>query len=334
MDKRKSFAVLFILSSFLFSCSSNPLDIKLDNSPVEIEFTNVDSYINGKDREEVTANIKMLDEKLGDLFIFELSHNIRANVVDSTYPIVYDFYNMDYIKEMEAEKEKLYPGLTAHEGRINKAFQYLTHYFGDSLLPKNIFYMNKMFSLITCNEENISVGLESYISPKSDIVESVPGDQLYQWQRDRMDISFLERDVLLSWIQVQLFQEMDGNLVEHMVQAGKILYILNAVFPKETEAYILRYSEDQYKWAKNNEENVWNYLVGQQMLFKNDETIKTNFMNEGPTTIGLEEGAPDRYGQYLGYKIVKGYMLKNKALSLQELINTKYNNILQTYEIH
>ncbi|HLV41767.1 MAG TPA: hypothetical protein VKY37_05785, partial [Brumimicrobium sp.] len=60
---------------------------------------------------------------------------------------------------------------------------------------------------------------------------------------------------------------------------------------------------------------------------------RTNFLNEGPKTVGLSDDAPDRIGQFLGYRIVKGYMDKNKALSLSELLDVKYNIILQTYEI-
>ena len=55
-------------------------------------------------------------------------------------------------------------------------------------------------------------------------------------------------------------------------------------------------------------------------------------LNEGPFTIGLPEESPDRLGQYLGWKIVHDYMSK-KDISLEELIKTPYNNILQEYEI-
>lgn len=319
--------------TLFYGCKSNLLDVQLNNTEPSIEFVNVDQILSEQSKADISDKINTLDAKLGDLLIFELSHNLQQNMNDSSFHLVYDFYNSEYIREIEREKLKIVEKLPKHEERIKKAFQYFAYHFGDSLLPKNIFYINKLFTQISCSNDNIAVGLESYISPESEIVKTIPMEQFYQWQRNRMDVKYLERDILLSWIQVQLFDEIDGNFAEHLIQAGKVLYVLNATFPKESEAYILRYSDEAYDWAVQNERAVWNYLVAEQMLFKSDEQTKVNFLNEGPKTVGLADDAPDRVGQYLGYKIVKGYMQKNKNLSLEELLKTQYNKILQTYEI-
>ena len=333
MNYRITLYAILIITTIFYGCSSNPLDVNLSERRLNIAYTNVDKMLYKQSISDLEINVKVLKKKLGELFLFELSQNIRQNINDSSYQTIYNFYNSEYISKIEEEKQKLYSGLRSHEERLNKAFRYIDYHFSDSLLPQNIFYINKLFSQVTCEQSNIAVGLENYTSPKSDVISSIPNSKLYQWQRDRMNIDFLERDILLNWIQVQLFEELDGKLAEHIIQAGKILYILNAAFPKVEEAYVLRYNSKQYEWAINNENSVWNYLVGQQLLFKTDIRIRTNFLNEGPTTVGLSDDSPDRIGQFLGYRIVKGYMNKNKTLPLLELIETKYNTILQTYEI-
>ncbi|RYM32939.1 hypothetical protein ERX46_12860 [Brumimicrobium glaciale] len=333
MNNRLSLYAILILMAVFYGCTSNPLDVNLPKKEVSLNYINVDDELYKKPKEEVASKVKNLEQQLGDLFMYELSQNIRQNIDDYSYQAIYNFYNSDYISDIEEEKQKLYAELPQHENKINKAFTYLKYHFGDSILPENIFYINKLFSQVTCAQKNIAVGLENYISPKSNVISSIPNAELYQWQRDRMNIDFLERDVLLNWIQVQLFNELDEKLAAHIIQAGKILYILNAAFPNAHEDYVLRYDKTQYDWAVKNETSVWNYLVEQQMLFKTDIRVRTNFLNEGPTTVGLAVDSPDRIGQFLGYRIVKGYMTKNKALSLQALIDTKYNTILQTYEI-
>lgn len=333
MKRRKYFTLVLISGLILSACTPSPLTVKLNNEEVSLDFIKADEQLFGHSLEEVKETLPALTTELGDLFLYELSNDIRENVNDSSYKKVYEYYNTDYIAALEKEKVKLYDLLPPHEKRINKAFQYLAFHFGDSILPKQVFYINKLFSQINCSDDNISVGLENYISPESEVVKQLPSEEYYQWQRDRMDLDYLERDVLLAWIQVNLFTEIDGKFAEHIIQAGKILYILNATFPNESEAYILRYSNASYDWAKKNEALVWNYLVAEQMLFTTDIKTRINFLNEGPTTVGLNPDAPDRVGQYLGYKIVKGFMNKNKTLSLRELLDTGYNNILQTYKI-
>lgn len=327
-----SYAILLITLIFC-SCTSNRLDVKLPKKDIKISYVNVDQLLYNQPLDSVKERVNKLDRQLGELFIYELSQNIRQNLDDTSYHAIYNFYNSEYIVELEKEKQNLTKTLPNHEEKMNSGFKYLRYHFGDSIIPENIFYINKLFSQVACTENTISVGLENYISPESEVIKALPNAQLYQWQRNRMNPDYLERDVLLNWIQVQLFNEIDSKLAEHIVQAGKILYILNAAFPSAEESYLLRYNEEQYDWASKNETAVWNYLVEQQMLFKTDMRVRANFLNEGPTTVGLADDSPDRIGQFLGYRIVKGYMTKNKALSLQELIDTKYNTILQTYEI-
>lgn len=333
MNNRLTSCAILVLAVIFSSCSSNPLEVNLPKEDVNINYVNVDELLYDQPIEIVKKNLKELKDQLGNLFIYELSQNIRQDIDDSSFQAVYNFYNSDYIVDLEKEKQRLFKDLPLHEEKMDKGFKYLKYHFGDTIVPDNVFYINKLFSQVACAEKNISVGLEGYVSSTSEVIKALPSEQLYQWQRNRMNLDYLERDVLLNWIQVQLFKEIDSKLAEHIVQAGKILYILNAAFPKAEEAYILRYDKEQFEWANKNETYVWNYLVEQQLLFKTDMRVRANFLNEGPTTVGLAQDSPDRIGQFLGYRIVKGYMSKNKALSLQELIETKYNTILQTYEI-
>ncbi|MCO5269200.1 MAG: hypothetical protein M9897_09925 [Brumimicrobium sp.] len=324
---------LILLPIFFLSCQSNPIDIPIPKNEINITYTNVDQVLSNVGLEEIKNEIPTFENQLGDLFYYELSQNIQQQLNDSSYIAVYNFYQQEYVKDIEIEKSKLVKTLPQHEEQINNAFHYFKYYFNSTSIPNNIFYINKLFSKINCTDAEISIGLENYISPESSVIKAIPEMELHNWQRQRMDIQYLKRDVLLSWIQVQLFEEIDGNLAEHLIQAGKILYVLNAVFPKESEAYILRYNEKEYKWAIENEAMTWDYLVREEMLFSNNLQTKMNFLNEGPKTVGLPDSSPDRIGQFIGYRIVKNYMLKNKSLSLQQLLKTKYNKILQTYEI-
>ncbi|WP_107038801.1 gliding motility lipoprotein GldB [Brumimicrobium mesophilum] len=333
MNYSLTFYAILMTTAILSSCSRSPLDVTLPEKDFKIEFINVDQKLHNQSLENVKVNVESLKQQLGSLFIYELSQNVRQNIEDTSYQAIYNFYNSDYISDLEDEKKKLFTELPKHQDKISHSFKYLNYHFNDSLVPDHIFYINKLFSQVSCSDNNIAVGLENYISPESEVIKAIPNAQLYQWQRERMNIEYLERDVLLNWIQVKLFKSIDSKLAEHIIQAGKILYVLNAAFPEAEESYILRYNQNQYEWANTNEKSVWNYLVEQQLLFQTDLRIRTNFLNEAPTTVGLSENAPDRIGQFLGYRIVKGYMSKNKALSLQTLLKTKYNTILQTYEI-
>lgn len=325
--------VLFCSLFFIASCNNNPLDVQLKAKESPIHYINVDQYFCTKSLDTVKTNLVQLHQEYGSLLMYELSQNIRRRITDTSYKAVYQFYQSEYIQALEKVKDSMYQFLPEHEHKIDNAFQYLAYHFGDTVLPQNILFMNKLFSGITCGDTNISVGLESYINPNNPIIKQIPGNQLYQWQRDRMNMRYLEHDILFSWIRAKLFTNINAKLAEHIVQAGKVLYTLNACFPDSSEAFIMRYNQKAYKWAVQNEGDVWNYLVKKQLLFKNQLKVNTNFINKGPTTEGLPEGAPDRMGQFIGYRMVKNYMNQNKNVTLQQLLKTTYNTILQSYTI-
>jgi hypothetical protein len=333
MNKRKRFITLTALITILFSCSDNRFEVNIENVSLDIKHVNIDSTFRNASLEETKKAHKAFKNSLDDLYLYEVSQNIPQNPDSNSYKAIHDFYNSEYIVEIEQEKKELYVQLHDKKKTVETGFKYLKHHFSDVKTPSFIIYMNKLFSNIHCSDTSISVGLEQYISPESKLIKEIPNNQLYEWQKQRMNFDYLERDILMQWIQAHLFESEDGKLAEHIVQAGKVLYILNATLPNAEKSLILRYNDEQMNWAEANEDMTWNYLVKEQLLFKNNDRDKANFLNEGPQTIGLPEESPARMGQFLGFQMVFGYMAKNKDVSLPALLKTDYNKILQTYEI-
>jgi uncharacterized protein YjaZ len=147
-----------------------------------------------------------------------------------------------------------------------------------------------------------------------------------------LDEKFIARDALCSWIITHYVEDVIGNLAEHLIRWGKIIYLTEASFPQDSDALIMRYSEEDLQWALDHEFDIWTYLVTDKLLFKTDEKMRINLINDGPFTVGLPEKGPDRLGQFLGWRMVKKYM-EIKKVSLEELVKTPYTSILSEYEI-
>lgn len=333
MKIRNTFLLLTPIILILFSCEGNRLDVELNNEPFDLSFYYIDEAFYNSTEESVREQHNTFKSRLDNLYLYEWQQNLRSRKSDSLPEQIYNFYQTQYIQDLEKEKLKILDKVRSRENDINTAFRYFDHHFPEAPRPYQIIFMNKLFSNIHCSDSAISVALESYISSESKVIQSIPKNQLYEWQRERMNIDFLTRDIVINWIQVHLFEEIDKQLAQHIVQAGKIMYLLNAAFPDAEGAFILRYSQQDWKWAQENEKLTWDYLVKEQLLFKNNRRDKANFLNAGPKTVGLPDEAPDRMGQFLGYKMVKGYMDEHKDVSLQALVELDYNKILQSYEI-
>lgn len=333
MKLEKKILIIIHICFVLYSCKQNKWDIEVENKDLKISVVNVDSLLFNSTKKEVKKIHDSLTEALGEMYLYEVSMNTQAPIDSETPTILKKFYENEYINELESEKEKLNNQVDEQFSKLNKAFNYLLHHFPEVKTPSRIVLMNNLFSGISIADNEIYVGLEKYLDPTSDLVKNIPDEQLHKWQKESMNIEFLARDILIQWIQTSIFDEKDEHLAFHIIQAGKVLTVLQACFPNETEEYIMRYNSDEINWAVENEQLFWEYLVKEEMLFKNNPRDKTNFLNEGPYTVGLPEKGPDRMGQFLGLQMAKSYLKSNKKLSLQEFLEVEYNAILQAYEI-
>ena len=326
-----SFLILFIIFS---SCQRNTLDIDTSGITIDMRFFDIDSVYQSVDLPTADSIHHELISKFGDIYLFEVEMNLQLPATDSLISYaLHNFYNNEYIQSIYTAITELKDDIATQEQKTIEAFKRLKFHFPTFSPPTNVIYINKLFSEIQVGDSVLSIGLENYIGPSHDLLKNIPNDQLHQWQKERMEPAFIARDMVLKWIQVNLFEAIDENLVRHIIQAGKILYVLKAAFPNNSDAFVLRYSDEQFAVALENEEHFWNYLVKENLLFQNNIREKNNFLNEGPHTIGLPEKVPDRMGQFLGFQMVKNYIKKHKALSLSELISLNYKEILQAYEI-
>jgi len=65
------------------------------------------------------------------------------------------------------------------------------------------------------------------------------------------------------------------------------------------------------------------------LLQVTDKNILKNYIDEGPKTQELGEGAPGNIGSFVGWQVVKKYIQKKPVTTLQQLMNTDSEIIFQ-----
>lgn len=106
------------------------------------------------------------------------------------------------------------------------------------------------------------------------------------------------------------------NMLEEAVYQGKLWYSMEKLCPEVDPRIIFGYTEDEWKFLKQEEGNMWNFYVKQNVLFSTDfnQVYKRYFVQGDQTTgAGLPEGCPPRIGCYSGYRIVQAYADKTGA---------------------
>jgi hypothetical protein len=326
---------LLIPCLVLLSCKSNRFETEINDVQLNLDFSNLNEILINASQKELVNLRQQFREKKSDILDYNIGYCYRINMNNDTayFNGVKRFFSNKYTKKLE-ETISSENNLNANSKKqIEDAFKRLKVHFSNGKLPRNIYQINSFFSSsVFCTEKEIAIGIERYLGPDNKLVKELPNQEFYSWIKESMNEEFIERDVIAAWLMTNYVEETSENFASEVIRWGKILFITKVCLPKVDERIILRYNQKQFEWAENSEKSIWKFLVEKEILFKIDEETRMNFLKEGPYTIGMPEESPDRIGQYIGYKIVTNFMDQNE-ISLQKLISTPYNEILQKYKL-
>jgi hypothetical protein len=109
------------------------------------------------------------------------------------------------------------------------------------------------------------------------------------------------------------------TLLDFMLYHGKVLYAMDQFLPGTPDSLKIGYTRAQMEWCQENEASVWRLFIDQEMLYRSDGFLNNRFIQDGPFTAGLPDGAPAMLGRYVGWQIVKSFMKKNTDTDLLQL---------------
>lgn len=331
----KRFSIIAFVLGIATACGSDPLNVDASGVKLDLGYVNMDSAMVNADSSGLIELHHRFTSEIPGIYEYQLGYCLGIGNVEDTafYNSISLFLKEPYIARVEKRISEKFENLSPVKEKISDGFKHLKYHFPKGLIPENVVFMNSFFaSNAFSTEKEIGIGLERYLGKETDVIKELPPDKFYEWMKEGLDEKFIARDALCSWIMTHYVEDVNGNLAEHLIRWGKIIYLTEASFPEESDALIMRYSEEDLQWALDHEYDVWTYLVTDKLLFKTDEKMRINLINDGPFTVGLPEKGPDRLGQFLGWRMVKKYM-EIKKVSLEELVKTPYTSILSEYEI-
>ncbi len=323
-----------LLSSFLFSCNNH--EKVPDVSTIKINLTT--------DRFER----RLFDTTANNLFTYiqKLNSNdpsfttaYLTNIlnVDPTWPTdSAASYINGFIKAYRPiydSAEKLFQDFTPYENEIKKGLQFVKYYYPNYKVPgKIITYIGPADGYgDILSAEALIVGLQHHLGNDFSFYKSELVQQTYpEYISNRFEPGYIAVNCLKN-IADDLYPEKgtDKPLANQMVEKGKRLYLLGKFLP-DTEAFkLIGFTKKQLEDAYTHEAVIWDLFVKNDYLQTTDKNIIKNYIGESPKTPELGEGAPGNIGSFAGWQIVKKYMQKNAATTLQQLMNLDAEQIFQ-----
>ena len=138
-------------------------------------------------------------------------------------------------------------------------------------------------------------------------------------------------DVMYAWA-TQLYPYNDSldNVLSRMIYHGQLAWFVGAMYPELAEQLNMGFTDDQMKWCRNNEKQMWTHLVEAKLLFSTDPMNIRKLVEDAPYTKFFTSESPGRAAVWQGWQIVNTYAERNPGLSVHQVMSQRnYQELLR-----
>lgn len=327
------FCLYLILSICLFSvggCSKTSSN-KRSQENINIHIDRFEADLFSISLYHLADSITYLRNKYPDFFplftskIIEIGHPDAENISAGLLAFVSDFT----IYRVSKHVMEIFPSLDKWDKELSAAFRNYHTYFPGKTIPHVVSCISGFNQSIITADSLLVISLDKYLGPDDEfyalLYPPVP-----EYLRRVMRPERITPDAMLAWAITEFEYKSDkDNLLAQMIYNGRANYFLKQLIPDLPDTLMWGYTSKQMDFCRNNEKEMWEYLIENKKLFVTDGFSINQYVGEAPFTKDFSQNSPGRAAIWMGYRIVESYLRKNKNVTLQELMQeTDYQKIL------
>lgn len=312
-----------------------PVPIQIPDMSLDVHFKRMEKELYPVKQPFDSNSVHRIRNTYGDFFdiwLFRLAgilppyqdHAPDAVIADNLNQYLHD----KYISEVYASCSSEFSDLSAVEKDLSDVFKRYKHAFPGKFVPQFITYVSPFTSNVTATDSALGLGLHFYLGSDYKYYPTL-GLPRYMIRRFRQE--YMLPDLIHGWLDSEFISDtVQLNCLNQMIYQGKLLYATEVLSPGTPDTLLTGYSTDQLKWVRNNELNVWTFLIEQKLLYATSPKEYIKFINDGNGTTGFPESAPAKLGVYIGWQIVRSFMEQNPDLNLADLMRINDGQLILT----
>lgn len=317
-----------ILILFFIGCGgSEKPDVRNLLKQVKIERLDHDVFA----LDTLSPDLQGIYDQYGRYFDIYTRNVLNLGIyADSGFVDMFRYFICDPVMREVADSVAIaFPDLRKQEEKLKWAWAYYSYYFPGHPIPRVYAHISGFNQSVIVDSAAIGVGLDNYLGEKC-VFYSMLSVPVPLYVRKKMTSQDIVRDVLSGWLSTEfLFRPQQNNLISGMLYQGKMVYFLEKLFPDELSSWLLGFTPEQEKWCRNNESQVWSFLIEHDYLFSTQQNVILKYLNDAPFSSGMPMESPGRAAVWTGYQIVRKYMDKT-GIGLEELAKEQdYHKILR-----
>lgn len=223
--------------------------------------------------------------------------------------------------EIQEEVNESFGNFEQETSDLEMLFKYFKFHFPDFRAPKVITLLSEVQyqSRVVLTDSLLLVGLDNYLGKEHRFYAGLPN-----YVAKILDKRYLTSDVASALAKKVNPYPRDRTFLSRMVYHGKELYLKDKFLPHISNAQKIGYTDEEFDWAQDNEDQIWRYFIQQELLYSTDTQLDSRFLDPAPFSkfgLELDSESPGRLGRYIGWQIVRAYMNRNPKADLAKLLD-------------
>jgi len=306
----------------LLSCKRDQYKVNSSSVSVNIEIKRLEQDLFSTAPEDIPGIVPRLKEKFGDclrLFSFVIN---AGDISDPSFGDNLTGFCTDKLNyEVYEAVMKQYPDIKSIEEDMEDAFRHYLWYFPGKKIPALFTCTTGFNNSLIVGDSVLGISLDRYLGRDS---KYYPRLEIYKYMAARMNSWNIVPDCIYGWRSTEWdFETLKytaDNLLSEMLHEGKLRYFEKCMLPEISDTILFGFSSDQMEFCRNNESQMWQYLIENDLLFSTDQFIIRKFTGEAPFTSYFTNESPGRAAIWIGFRIVESYMMKNRNVGLGDLM--------------
>ena len=312
--KLTNFFLVIIFFSLASCNNSAKRDLDIDTDKIEIEPTDVKRY------EKALFAINPNNLKPGlksiaaDFPVF-----LGADLDDTLNIIQLNQFVTNPLNQMLYDSViSIYPDLDFLGDELTQAFKRFRYYFPETTIPDVFTYVSGLLYEMPVQffNDDMIIALDMYLGEDLEAYRKM-GLPLYQI--NNMNRNHITSDAMYEVYFYNFAEKPGKDFLQMMINKGKHLYFLDAMMPKTNDEIKIGYTPEKLDWCRENESNIWAFIIENDLLYSSEINIKRKFFVDGPFTSDFSSDSPARIGEWMGWQVVRAYMNNNPEVPLKQL---------------
>jgi len=321
---------LVLMAWLVNGCKSDPREVDLSGIEIQVPLERFDRALFDMDQDTMDRAIDAMYERFGDFFDVFNVHIIGIGQASARrYPSYLSmFINDPTNREVYEYTQQVYPSGHPLEQELSKGFRHYLYHYPDSIPPRVVAYVSRFNQGLFTVGHFVGVGLDQYLGSDCPYYQQMgtPRYLAFKKEPDRVPL-----DVMTAWAtSMYPYNDSLDNVLSRMIWHGQIAWFVNAMYPGSDEMLHMGFTEDQMRWCRNNEKQMWTHLVEEKLLFSSDPLNIRKLVEDAPYTSFYTYESPGGAAVWQGWQIVKAYADRFPKLSVHQVMSERnYQEILR-----